>query len=54
MRWHTKERKVVMPDDFIEVAERNTVIRPMTWWAIKSAIARLARWPSSITPVGHW
>lgn len=49
MRWHTRDKRVVMPDQFIDVAERNEVIRPMTWWAIKSAVARLARWPEKLT-----
>jgi EAL domain-containing protein (putative c-di-GMP-specific phosphodiesterase class I)/GGDEF domain-containing protein len=48
MRWHTKDRKVIMPDQFIDVAERNEVIKPMTWWTIKSAVARLARWPEEL------
>lgn len=48
MRWHTKDRKVIMPDQFIDVAERHEVIKPMTWWTIKSAVARLARWPEEL------
>ncbi len=49
MRWHSPERGVVQPDMFIPLAERNGVIRPMTWWAVKSAIARLARWPAALS-----
>ena len=49
MRWHTRDKKVITPDQFIDVAERHDIIRPMTWWAIKSAVARLARWPESIS-----
>lgn len=49
MRWHTKDQTVRRPDEFIPVAERNEVIRPMTWWAIKSTIARLARWPEHLS-----
>ena len=49
MRWHTKDRKVLLPDQFIEVAERHSVIRPMTWWAIKSAVARLSHWPEELS-----
>ncbi len=49
MRWHTADGKVITPDEFMEVAERHAVIRPMTWWAIKSAIARLARWPEDLS-----
>ncbi|MEP1593413.1 MAG: EAL domain-containing protein, partial [Halieaceae bacterium] len=49
MRWHTKDQTVRRPDEFIPVAERNQVIRPMTWWAIKSTVARLARWPDHLS-----
>ncbi|MFT6285722.1 MAG: EAL domain-containing protein (putative c-di-GMP-specific phosphodiesterase class I) [Halieaceae bacterium] len=49
MRWHTKDGTVRHPDEFMPVAERNDVIRPMTWWAIKSAVSRLARWPEHLS-----
>ena len=49
MRWHTKEGKVVPPDDFIEIAERHKVIKPMTWWAIKSAVSRVSHWPEEMS-----
>ncbi len=49
MRWHTEDQKVIMPDQFIDVAERHEIIKPMTWWAIKSAVARLARWPDQLS-----
>lgn len=49
MRWHTSDGKVMTPDRFIDVAERNEVIKPMTRWAIKSAVARLARWPEELS-----
>jgi EAL domain-containing protein (putative c-di-GMP-specific phosphodiesterase class I) len=49
IRWHTKDQKVITPDQFIDVAERHGIIKPMTWWAIKSAVARLARWPDQLS-----
>ncbi len=49
MRWHTPEREVLTPDCFMDVAERHDVIRPMTWWALKSAISRLSRWPDNLS-----
>ena len=49
MRWHRDGRQVVTPDKFIAIAERHNVIKPMTWWAIKSAISRLARWPEELS-----
>ncbi|MEH6516534.1 MAG: GGDEF domain-containing phosphodiesterase [Halioglobus sp.] len=49
MRWHTRDGTVRRPDEFIPVAEKNDVIRPMTWWAIKSTVSRLARWPEHLS-----
>lgn len=49
IRWITADNKIIPPDQFIGVAERNEVIAPMTWWVIKSAIARLARWPGEVS-----
>lgn len=49
MRWHTRDRQVVPPDEFIGVAERHDVIKPMTWWAVKAAVSRLSRWPEELS-----
>ena len=49
MRWHTKSRKVLVPSEFIPTAEQHPVIRPMTWWAIKSALATLSRWSPELS-----
>jgi len=49
IRWHSKSQGVIMPDKFIDLAERNEIIKPMTWWAIKSAVSRLARWPVQLS-----
>lgn len=49
MRWHTRDNRIIPPGEFIEVAESNEVIRPMTFWAIKNAVARLARWPEELS-----
>jgi EAL domain-containing protein (putative c-di-GMP-specific phosphodiesterase class I) len=49
IRWHTQDKKVVMPDEFIDLAEKNEIIKPMTWWVIKSAVSRLARWPEQLS-----
>ena len=49
IRWHTRDRKLITPDKFIDVAERNEIIKPITWWAIKSAVGRLARWPEELS-----
>ncbi|TXS92075.1 EAL domain-containing protein [Parahaliea maris] len=49
MRWQTADGAFISPAEFIPVAEANEIIRPLTWWAIKSAIARLARWPEDLS-----
>ncbi|UTW46337.1 GGDEF domain-containing protein [bacterium SCSIO 12696] len=49
IRWHTKKREVVLPSEFIHIAEKHTVIRPMTWWVIKSAVATLSRWSPELS-----
>ncbi len=48
IRWHASEG-VITPDKFIDLAERNDIIQPMTWWVIKSAVSRLARWPDHLS-----
>lgn len=49
IRWHTPEREVLTPDKFIDLAERNDIIAPLTWWVIKSAASRLSRWPNQLS-----
>lgn len=49
IRWHTKEGEVITPDKFIDLAEKSDIIKPMTWWVIKSAVNRLARWPRELS-----
>ncbi len=49
IRWNTSDNKVLSPEQFIDVAERHAVIKPMTWWAIKSAVSRLAKWPDEMS-----
>lgn len=49
IRWHTKDRKVLTPDKFIDLAERNEIIGPLTWWVIKSAVCQLAQWPNQLS-----
>jgi len=49
IRWHCKDQGVITPDKFIDLAEKNEIIKPMTWWTIKSAVSRLARWPEQLS-----
>jgi EAL domain-containing protein (putative c-di-GMP-specific phosphodiesterase class I)/GGDEF domain-containing protein len=49
VRWHTRTEGILQPNDFMPVAERHSVIKPLSWWVIKAAVARLARWPSNLS-----
>ena len=49
LRWHTEDNKVVAPGEFIDLVERHDLLKPLTWWTIKSAIARLSQWPEEIS-----
>lgn len=49
VRWHRGSDKVITPNVFIDLAERNDVIRPLTWWSIKSAVGSLSRWPKEMS-----
>jgi len=50
IRWHKKDNKVIPPSQFIELAERHiSIIRPMTWWILKTAISQLSRWPETLS-----
>ncbi|QFU74277.1 GGDEF domain-containing protein [Halioglobus maricola] len=48
LRWHTRDA-LIGPNKFIQIAERHDVITHITWFAIKSATARLARWPGDLS-----
>ena len=44
IRWNHKERGFIPPDEFIPMAEQTGLIRPLTYWVIKSAIAQHESW----------
>jgi diguanylate cyclase (GGDEF)-like protein len=45
LRWHHPARGLVMPNDFIAIAEETGLIVPLGEWVIREATAELARWP---------
>jgi EAL domain-containing protein (putative c-di-GMP-specific phosphodiesterase class I) len=49
IRWHNKEHGMIHPEKFIDLAEQHDIIKPMTWWVIKSAVNRLSRWPDQLS-----
>jgi len=44
IRWRHPERGIVPPDEFIPLAERSGLIRPITDWVIETALARCRAW----------
>ncbi|MEO7126519.1 MAG: EAL domain-containing protein [Nakamurella sp.] len=60
VRWHHPERGVVMPTDFIPVAESSMLIHPLTEWVLRRALAdqqawraRGADWPVAVNVSAH-
>ena len=49
LRWRRGEDDVVLPTDFIEIAEETGLIIPLGEWVIRSAIAEAAQWPEHIS-----
>ena len=44
LRWNHPERGLLMPDEFIPVAERQRLMLPIGQWALKEAARCVARW----------
>ncbi|GAB3746893.1 putative bifunctional diguanylate cyclase/phosphodiesterase [Lysobacter olei] len=51
MRWQHRSRGLVPPDRFIPIAEQTGQIRPITVWALNSALRQAADWPIETTPL---
>ncbi len=49
IRWQHPERGIVMPNDFIPIAEDSGLIINLGEWVIRQAISDLATWDSSLT-----
>jgi diguanylate cyclase (GGDEF)-like protein/PAS domain S-box-containing protein len=49
LRWENEERGMVMPDEFIPLAEETGLIVPLGEWVIRTAMAEASRWPEPLT-----
>ncbi|MEY4501707.1 MAG: hypothetical protein RIS52_1597 [Pseudomonadota bacterium] len=48
LRWHHPERGLVMPNDFVPIAEETGLIVQLGEWVIRNAIAEAAGWPEHL------
>jgi EAL domain-containing protein (putative c-di-GMP-specific phosphodiesterase class I) len=49
IRWRHRKHGIIAPEQFIDLAARHDIIKPITKWVIRSAVQRLARWPEQLS-----
>ncbi len=52
IRWHHPTRGLLMPDDFIPVAEQQRLILPLGQWVLREAARAAARWRAQGLNIG--
>ena len=52
MRWHHPERGLVLPGEFIHIAEENGMIRRLGRWALEEAVRQAAAWAEAVPDLG--
>jgi diguanylate cyclase (GGDEF)-like protein len=48
LRWHHPQRGLIMPAEFIPLAEETGLIMPIGEWVIRAACAEAAKWPDDL------
>lgn len=51
IRWDHPEHGVIPPDEFIPVAERSGLIKPLTLWVLESALGQCRAWHQAGLPL---
>ncbi|MCH8140564.1 MAG: EAL domain-containing protein [Proteobacteria bacterium] len=49
IRWLSEKNGLANPGAFIPYIENAPIIRPLTWFVIKSALSKCSQWPASIS-----
>jgi diguanylate cyclase (GGDEF)-like protein len=52
LRWHQPDGQIVLPGEFMEVAERSGVIMDISDWVLQAAVQTAAQWRASVWPDG--
>ncbi|TDI13954.1 MAG: EAL domain-containing protein [Acidobacteria bacterium] len=51
VRWNHPEHGMLFPDDFIPLAENTGLIKPITRWVLRAAVAQCAEWQRQGLPM---